>query len=145
MAANAYSLDLVNDVYLDFIKIQTCEAMKNLRTLIKHIPKEYNIFEINEAKFMDNETKNGHFFNKNFVYFTDKKTPFTNFYIPTNLEILRLETVSDLDIVYHYFQYNPLNFVEDIVDNRFFVQIKEFFRSPTMTDNLENVKIKEFI
>ena len=47
MVMNAYCQDILFDVYLDSIKIQTCVTTQCLQTLLSYIPKEYDLIEKN--------------------------------------------------------------------------------------------------
>ncbi len=44
---NAYTKEILFDVYLDSIKIQACETAQALRKLLTIIPKEYNVIDSN--------------------------------------------------------------------------------------------------
>ena len=47
MIMNAYCQDILFDVYLDAIKLQTCTTTQNLQNLLSFIPKEYDLIEKN--------------------------------------------------------------------------------------------------
>jgi hypothetical protein len=146
LVVNAYTKDIMLETFLDLIKLQTCKAVKNLKYLIKMIPKEFlsGVFEVNDTTFIESLNKNlinSMFIHKNFMYYHDRTKPWTNFYLPSDLEILRLESQTDIDVVFHYSQYNPFSFCEDINDPKFFNQIKtEYFKSPTYCTKLENFR-----
>jgi hypothetical protein len=44
---NAYTKEILFDVYLDSIKIQACETAQALRNLLTIIPKEYSVIDSN--------------------------------------------------------------------------------------------------
>ena len=79
--------------------------------------------------------------NKNFLYITDRKTPFINFYLPSDVEVLNLESITDYDTVFHYTNFNPFNLVENIKHPHFFEQIKNNF--PKVSYNLINPDNKD--
>lgn len=150
LVVNAYTKDIMLETFLDLIKLQSCKAVKNLKNLIKMIPKEFlsGVFEVNNTTFIESLNKNlinSMFINKNFMYYYDRTKPWTNFYIPSDLEILRLESQTDVDVVFHYSQYNPFSFCEDVNDPKFFSQIKtDYFKSPNYCTKLENFRNKFF-
>jgi hypothetical protein len=138
---NAYCKEKLTEIYLESIKLQACKANKNLKKILLLIPQEYNIFEVNNFSFSENEKRIFSNFHKNFLYFTDRSHPFSNFYIPSDFEILRLETQTSIDRIYHYTQYQPLYRIEEINNPKFFSQIDDFFKSPTLESKIEPVKI----
>jgi len=143
---NAYIQVINLEVFLDSINLQACKFSTHLRNLIKTIPKEYNIFEINEMNFLDNckKTLESTTPNKNFWYFHDRSHPFNKFYIPSNLEILRLNERTDEDELYHYSKYNSFGFNEEVLNPKFFYQFKDFYRSPILCNRLEDSRNKFF-
>ena len=80
----AYIKDITFEVFLDSIRLQACKFSTSLRKIVKTIPKEYNIFEINEFNFIENEKYIGDLITpyKNFYYFHDRGKVFNKFYIP---------------------------------------------------------------
>jgi len=141
---NAYSKEKMTEVYLDAIKLQACKSAKVLRELLKMIPKEYKegLFDVNSSGFLENENKViVNYINKNFIYFNDRKSPFNIFYVPSDLEILRLESQSSADRMFHYRQYQPMDRIEEINNPLFFSQINHFFKSPTLKNSIELVNI----
>lgn len=138
---NAYCKEKMMEVYLDSIKLQACKASKVLKDLLKMIPKEYNIFDVNNLNFIENENKIFNYMNKNFIYFNDKKTAFNTFYVPSDIEILRLEAQSSSDRIFHYSQYQPMYRNEEINSPQFFSQINDFFKSPTLKNSVEPVSM----
>jgi hypothetical protein len=53
MLLNGYCTDIFYTLYLDSIKIQSCEAAKRLRALNELIPKEYHVFEVSDYNFIE--------------------------------------------------------------------------------------------
>ena len=147
LLCNAYIKDIIFEVFLDGIKIQACKFSSSLRKIIKTIPKEYNIFEINEFNFIENEKYIGDLITpyKNFYYFHDRGKPFNKFYIPSDIEILHLKNQNENDILYHYSKYNPMSFSEEVLNQKFFTQFKElFYQKPTTCNTIENSRNKFF-
>ena len=145
---NAYIKDISLEVYLDCIKLQSCLFSEKLRKIIKTIPKEYNTFDINDFHFIDNEKRlfESTTPHKNFWYFVDKGKIFNKFYIPSNLEILKLKNQNDEDIVYHYSKFNPFNFSEDVLNQKYFTQMKDlYYNSPEICNKIEDGRNKFFI
>ena len=143
---NAYIQVINLEVFLDSINLQACKFSTHLRQLIKSIPKEYNIFEVNDMHFIENckktlESTTPH---KNFWYFHERSHPFNKFYIPSNLEILRLNERTDEDELYHYSKYNSFGFNEEILNPKFFNQFHDFFQSPKLCNKLEDSRNKFF-
>jgi hypothetical protein len=139
---NAYCKEKMTETYLDSIKLQACKSAKVLKSLLRMIPKEYreNLFDVNNLSFVENENKIFNYVSKNFMYFNDRKSPFNNFYVPSDIEIMRLESQSSSDRIYHYRQYQPMYRVEEINNAMFFPQINDFFKSPTLKNSVELVK-----
>jgi len=137
---NAYCKEKMTELYLDSIKLQACKAAKSLKELLRMIPKEYNIFDVNNLSFLENENKIFNYKNKNFMYFeNDKNSHFSQFYVPNDIDILRLESQSSSDRIFHYKQYQPMYRIEDIASPQFFSQINDFFKSPTLKNVNEPV------
>ena len=146
LLCNAYISDIVLEVFLDMIKIQACEFSEHLRKLVLTIPKEYNIFELGKNGFLESEKRienqNVH---PNFQYFSDRTKIFKHFYIPTNIEILRLKNQTDSDVIYHYQKYNPFGFSDDVSTKYYFTQLEKlFYPKISITNKLEDSRNKFF-
>ena len=146
LLCNAYIRDIELEVYLDMIKIQACSFSEHLRKLVLTIPKEYNIFDLGRNSFLESEKRienqNVH---PNFQYFSNRAKIFKNFYIPTNIEILRLKNQTDSDVIYHYQKYNPFGFSDDISTNYYFRQLEKlFYPKISITNKLEDSRNKFF-
>lgn len=77
---------------------------------------------------------------QNFNFFSDKTKYFTKFYIPSILDIFRLEVRSEDDPILYYEKYDPFNIRDNIMSNQFFGQIeKSFYGQPIYSQKLENV------
>ena len=147
LLCNAYIKDITFEVFLDSIRLQACKFSTSLRKIVKTIPKEYNIFEINEFNFIENEKYIGDLITpyKNFYYFHDRGKVFNKFYIPSDIEILHLKNQNENDILYHYSKYNPMSFSEEVLNPKFFSQFKElFYQEPTICNTIENSRNKFF-
>ena len=146
LLCNAYIKDISLEAFLDLIKIQACSFSSHLKKLVETIPNEYNIFEVNDSGFLENEKKiknlNPH---KNFQFFHDRTKPFNKFYIPSNIEILQLQNQTDEDVIYHYSKYNPLSFSEDVLSKTYFTQLETlFYPEPKLINKLEDSRNKFF-
>ena len=146
LLCNAYIKDIALEVYLDMIKIQACSFSEHLRKLVLTIPKEYNIFELGRSAFLESErrieTQNIH---PNFQYFSDRTKIFKHFYIPSNIEILRLKNQTDSDVIYHYQKYNPFGFSDDVSTKYYFRQLEVlFYPKISITNKLEDSRNKFF-
>ena len=147
LLCNAYCKDITIEVFLDAIKLQACKFSGALRKIVKTIPKEYNIFEINELNFIDNEKYISDLVTpyKNFYYFHDRSKTFNKFYIPSEIEILHLKNQTENDILFHYSKYNPLSFSEEVLNTKFFTQFKDlFYKIPTPCNTIDNSRNKFF-
>ena len=146
LLCNAYISDIALEVYLDMIKIQACSFSEHLRKLVITIPKEYNIFDLGKTGFLESEKRienqNVH---PNFQYFSDRAKIFKNFYIPSNIEILRLKNQTDSDVIYHYQKYNPFGFSDDVSTKNYFRQLEKlFYPKVSITNKLEDSRNKFF-
>ena len=146
LLCNAYICDIALEVYLDMIKIQACTFSEHLRKLVLSIPKEYNIFELGKRGFLESEKRienqNVH---PNFQYFSDRTKIFKHFYIPSNIEILRLKNQTDSDVIYHYQKYNPFGFSDDVSTKYYFRQLEVlFYQKVSNTNKLEDSRNKFF-
>ena len=146
LLCNAYIKDIALEVYLDMIKIQACSFSEHLRKLVLTIPKEYNIFELGKTGFLESERRiENQNIHPNFVYFSDRTKIFKHFYIPTNIEILRLKNQTDSDVIYHYQKYNPFGFSDDVSTKYYFRQLEVlFYPKVSITNKLEDSRNKFF-
>jgi len=146
LLCNAYIKDIALEVYLDMIKIQACSFSEHLRRLVLTIPKEYNIFELGKTGFLESERRiESQNIHPNFTYFSDRTKIFKHFYIPTNIEILRLKNQTDSDVIYHYQKYNPFGFSDDVSTKYYFRQLEVlFYPKVSITNTLEDSRNKFF-
>ena len=146
LLCNAYIRDIALEVYLDMIKLQACTFSEHLRKLVLTIPKEYNIFELGKNGFLESERRvESQNIHPNFQYFSDRTKIFKHFYIPTNIEILRLKNQTDSDVIYHYQKYNPFGFSDDVSTRYYFRQLEVlFYPKVSITNKLEDSRNKFF-
>ena len=146
LLCNAYIKDIALEVYLDMIKIQACSFSEHLRKLVLTIPKEYNIFDLGRNGFLESERRvENQNIHPNFAYFSDRTKIFKHFYIPSNIEILRLKNQTDSDVIYHYQKYNPFGFSDDVSTKYYFRQLEElFYPKISITNKLEDSRNKFF-
>ena len=134
----SYCKDILIDVYLDNIKLQSIKAANRLRDLVNLIPKEYQVFDINNSSILNYEQHKSYQVNTNFLFFTDCTFHFNKFYIPSEIEILSMESQTDNDVIYHYTHFNPFNLTDDIRIDKFYKQLQSNF-SKVSYNNLENM------
>jgi len=60
------------------------------------------------------------------MYYTDRSKIFSTIYIPTEIEILKLESQTDPDVLHHLAKYNPYNLIEEVGNKAFFSSTKSF-------------------